>query len=118
MKKHKQLQLYQGDIGLLEVTKLPQGARLVETGRTVLAYGESSGHHHVLHGSGVSRYELAKGAELVSYVEIAQALNDSGALALLEHPEHTTVQPPGGRIYKVLRQYEYRPSALPQRVAD
>ena len=57
-------------------------------------------------------------AELVSYVEIAQALNDSGALALLEHPEHTTVQPPGGRIYKVLRQYEYRPSALPQRVAD
>jgi hypothetical protein len=109
--KKPEFQPFQGDIGLIKVSKLPQGARRAETQRTILAYGENTGHHHVLHGPGVTRYEVTENDELVSYVEIAEAL------AALDHQEHASIAVEPG-IYRVVRQYEYVPGAVPQQVLD
>jgi hypothetical protein len=110
----KQDQYYQGDVGLIRVAKLPDKAKRSEgiiANRFVLAYGEATGHHHTLHGPNVTRYEVKEGEELVSYVEIAEAL------AELDHQEHGTITVEPG-IYKVTRQREYVAGAVPQQVLD
>lgn len=112
MKKKEKFQAFQGDIGLVRVAKIPQNAtKSTLANSRVLAYGEATGHHHVLHGPSVTRWEVQEGNELVSYVEIAEAL------AELTHQEHATITLEPG-IYRVTRQYEYVPGTVPNRVLD
>jgi hypothetical protein len=80
----------------------------------VLAYGEVTGHHHVL--------ETAEAADWWKHGEISAANQLPGTLAgelflslpesaTVTHPEHSTIELPPGN-YRVTRQREYSPQAI------
>ncbi len=84
----------QGDIVLKKVDKIE--GKPVETGRKVLAYGEKTGHSHVLDGD-VLFYENGNGQILCS-------INSNAELIHQEHKP--SIQIPRGD-YLVIRQREY-----------
>ncbi len=107
--------LRQGDVLLIPVDRVPEGASVTESGpRLVLAEGEATGHAH---------------AVLADEAKLAEALDGSlyllvggqGSSALV-HEEHDTI-PLSPGPYEVRRQREYVPpaprgSASFRRVAD
>ncbi len=101
----------QGDVLIIPVRSIPEtGLDAVsrEAGRLVLAYGEATGHAHVITSKRVSLFrdmELASIFMRVSYKAIA-----------LKHDEHKTLRIPPGN-YRVLRQREYSPKEV-RNVAD
>lgn len=99
----------QGDL-LIVQAELPRGGkkRKAQNGRHILAYGEQTGHHHSV-GAATCELIETKGAEAV-FLKIMSATD-------LVHPEHGTVTIPPG-TWRVSRQREYSPAALPTRVAD
>jgi hypothetical protein len=99
----------QGDVLLVPVDSIPKGASTIHSsveGRNVLAYGEVTGHHHSV---AVADSELVSAAEQV-YLRIMSATT-------LDHQEHGSIALAPGN-YRVVRQREYRPDALPVQVAD
>lgn len=110
----------QGDVLIERIDKLPIGLRQAkrdESGRIVLAYGETSGHAHAIRDKGVIGLRMA-GSEDVDYIEVG------GSGATLSHEylsgamaDHHPVELAPG-TYKVTRQVEYQPKALPRRVVD
>ncbi len=96
--------LRQGDILLVRTDKI-QG-NLVGTGKRTLAYGEVTGHSHVLDGD-VKYYDNGNG------LLIAQVHGD----AILTHEEHSTINVPEGD-YLVIRQREFDVAEGIRKVSD
>lgn len=95
MNGQKRGQIRQGDVFLVPVDSIPEGAKPVkpEHGRLILAHGEATGHHHSFAvGGGVT--VLEKDGELF--------VDGRGSLEHQEHTAHEVVGP-----YKVIRQREY-----------
>jgi len=98
----------QGDVLLVAVEEAPEGERRkAERGRLVLAYGEVTGHHHSV---------AAQDAELIDAGAEGVFLRIMTATPL-EHQEHGAITLAPGD-YRVTRQREYAPGALPRQVAD
>lgn len=93
----------QGDVLIVPVEEIPGGATKVrrDRGRIVLAYGEVTGHAHVI----ASREaELLETADLQD--RFLRVLAEGGVA--LRHEEHGTITLPRGE-YVVRRQREYMP---------
>lgn len=104
----------QGDVLLVQVSALPQGAKdTTPDDRIVLAYGEATGHAHAIHEPITKRAPKGKarlwdaGAERFLQV-VAQTA--------LKHEEHSAITLPPG-VYKVVQQREYSPEEI-RTVAD
>jgi hypothetical protein len=104
--------LRQGDVCLIAVDQIPEGAKKHPSkGRKViLALGEATGHHHRFEfldtSHNVKLYVAEGGAR---YVHVTKAAD-------LLHEEHSTVKVPVGK-YLLPHQVEYTPAEL-RRVAD
>jgi hypothetical protein len=110
MKNKNTNQTYrQGDVLVERANKVPDGARQERaTGeRIILAHGEATGHTHSVLADAADWWKTEAGEQ---YLEVKSA-------AGLEHPEHGTILLEPG-VYRVGRQMEYAPKALPRQVAD
>ncbi len=94
----------QGDILLKKINEIE--GNLVGKGRRVLAYGEKTGHSHVLDGD-VSYYDNGNG----------QILCHIGSRAELVHEEHKNIEVPTGD-YIIIRQREFDVIEGVRRVMD
>lgn len=95
-------QMYrQGDVAVVRVSDMPQGAiqRERENGRVVLAHGEVTGHAHVVTGPA----ELFD-ADRQTFLRVGEG-------AEIRHEEHSTIPLPAG-VYQVIRQREYQPAGI------
>jgi hypothetical protein len=105
-------QVRQGDVLLVPVDEIPDGARsLARTGgRVVLAEGEVTGHAHAIRAAGATL--LGAGEE--RYLRVT-------APVTLDHEEHAAIEVAPG-AYRVVIQREYVPpeiSVVPfRRVVD
>jgi hypothetical protein len=99
----------QGDVLLTRVQRAPAGAKRMRAsrGRLVLAEGEVTGHAHVIDAGAA---QMLRSAEAV-YVKILKA-------SALTHEEHGAITLEPGTVWRVKRQREYVPKALPRQVAD
>lgn len=101
----------QGDVLVAAINDIPSDVRQVplDNGRLILAYGEVTGHAHVVIGD----------AELFTPADVAE-LEDRFLTveqeAQIVHDEHSTIALPPGN-YIVRRQREYSPEEI-RRVAD
>jgi hypothetical protein len=98
----------QGDVMLVRMDELPEGAvleELPEPHRIVLAYGEVTGHAHAVNTAYASIYQHEQERFLVA---------EPGAS--LVHEEHSTITLEPG-VYHVVRQREYSPREV-RLVAD
>lgn len=97
----------QGDLLLRHTT--PGVARSILWDRAAkqvtLAYGEVSGHAHVLTSEEEVRYVEPEG-EGVTYVSLAQE-------GVITHEEHEAVTLVSG-VWEVIRQHEYVPDIMPK----
>lgn len=103
-------QFRQGDVFLEKIDiKLPKSIELIEkdNGRTILAYGEVTGHAHAIKSDSVKYYKDKKTTKLYLVVD---------NIAKLQHEEHDEIVLKPG-IYEVVRQREYTPEAI-RYVAD
>jgi len=96
----------QGDVLLVPVGEVPQGAKRIKPKRAVLAEGEVTGHVHELVGGEVDLFQDK--AEVI-FARIMQPTE-------LKHAEHATQTIEPG-VYRVVRQREYSPEEI-RRVAD
>lgn len=109
MKRKKIEQIAQGDVLLVPVVSIPSNAKKLEN-RTVIAYGEATGHAHrfaVKLSSDVEMYE----ADGVLYVRV-------NTPTPLKHEEHDVWKTPAG---KTITQPTIEPGTYryaPQRVWD
>jgi hypothetical protein len=107
----------QGDVLITSTTKQPsaQAKRVTDKGRTILAYGEVTGHaHEVMAPSAID-------PDLVPPQQLFEEPDGTRLLVLrrdaeLRHEEHHTIPLPAG-TYEIRRQMEYSPDAL-RNVAD
>lgn len=104
-------QVRQGDVYLVRIndsTEAPEGYAEVprDNGRVILAYGEVTGHAHAITDEWATLFERADERLLV--------LPEEATLRHEEHTAHTLA--PG--TYRVIRQREYVPDALPAYVLD
>jgi hypothetical protein len=105
-------QIYrQGDVLLTRVDPPPAledgfTPQRSENGRLILARGEVTGHHHSVAERDA---EMIAGAEAI-FLRIM-------APTPLEHQEHAAITLEPG-VYRVTRQREYAPQAMPRQVAD
>ncbi|MEX1336107.1 MAG: hypothetical protein AB1Z66_12490 [Candidatus Limnocylindrales bacterium] len=92
--------LRQGDILLVAVPGIPDGARQQpRTGRIVLAEGEATGHAHAIHEPDARTFVHAGVRYLLTR-----------SRAQLVHEEHAPIDVPPGR-WRVVQQREYEPAA-------
>lgn len=98
-----------GDLILMPINELPDFDKLTETGSTVLAVGETTGHKHQIRGSQVLVYEDEAQTKYVSIKGSAQ----------LVHEEHNTIDLEPG-VYKVINEREFDPflEEIERRVQD
>lgn len=102
----------QGDVLVMEATReAPKAAKEVPQvqGRTILAYGEATGHHHSFGGKGALLFRLDETA-LTSYLTI------EGLPQALQHQEHTEIVHAPGK-YEVRQQRQWTLERV-RRVAD
>jgi len=109
MKKNKPEQYRQGDV-LLVATEPTKKKKIIkaEDGKLILAKGEATGHHHSIAEQDGVLYENEHG---LTELEI------QAAVAPFVHPEHTKIALPK-KTYRVVRQREYVPKAVPNQVRD
>lgn len=113
-KKPEQAIFRQGDVLLVAVAAIPEGAKDVTTdGRIVLAEGEMTGHAHAVYEPitkdrprGKARMWDAGAERFLQVVE----------KTALKHEEHAPVELPPG-VYRIQHQREYSPEEV-RRVAD
>lgn len=110
MKKEAKFQARQGDVFIERVAELPKGLKEVKAdkGRTVLAYGEVTGHAHALPAASSKLYR-GKDAGFTSYLKVMKKCD-------LRHDEHGAIALSPGN-YAVTTQMEYAPNEL-RAVAD
>jgi hypothetical protein len=95
-------QVRQGDVLLVLVGEVPDGARPIgrTDGRVVLAEGEVTGHAHAIRSSGATLL----GAVDDRYLRVA-------APVILDHEEHAPIKVAPG-TYRVVIQREYVPPEI------
>lgn len=100
----------QGDVLIRQVAEIPEGLKQVplDAGRTILAYGEVTGHAHAVVGD----------VELLAsdIAEMEQRFLRVEQEATVVHEEHDTITLPPG-LYEVGIQVEYSPEEI-RTVAD
>jgi len=105
----KKGQYRQGDVFLMRVETLPEGAEKEaaagEGTNVVLAWGEVTGHSHAIPGEYAIAYQF-KGERLI----------EAKPGAVLRHEEHAPIELDPG-FYKVVIQREYTPKEI-RRVID
>lgn len=103
----KRLHFRQGDVLLMHCDELPPNA-VPESNkeRIVLAWGEATGHAHVIS----TAQALAFQSDAGRFIKVEKA-------TALRHEEHDPIPLEEG-IYKVIRQKEYVPSAPASYVDD
>jgi hypothetical protein len=82
-----------GDIGLVRIESIPEKAQPVKN--NIVAYGEVTGHHHVLLGEDVQVYSLE-----------SQLFAKVGEEVSINHQEHGTIMLEAGN-YFICQQVEY-----------
>lgn len=90
--------LRQGDISLTKIASLPSGCEEIphDNGRTILAYGEVTGHAHAVPMAYAKQYRAGSGVE---YVVVEKATK-------LTHEEHAPISlEPGVYQKRVAREY-------------
>jgi hypothetical protein len=98
----------QGDVLVVKVERLPEGANEVEfEDRVILQAGEVTGHCHAI-STEYSRMYTAKGQRFIVIAPGGARLN---------HEEHAAIDLPQG-VYRVVQQREYVPEAPPRDVID
>ena len=99
----------QGDVLIVSVKEIPQEAAKLpdDNGRTILAYGEVTGHAHALKKDEATLYA----ANDNTFLRVVSAE------AWLRHEEHDPIYIPAGN-YRVIRQREYDDSGEIRYVAD
>jgi hypothetical protein len=102
----------QGDVLLVRVGGIIGKTVAVprERGRLVLAHGEATGHAHVITAETASLVTAGQAEEMYLMVYGDEPV-------ALTHEEHDAVRLSPGS-YRVVRQREYQPDALPRYVAD
>ena len=101
--KVKKKFIRQGDVFLMSVDSIPTGIAKVPAvkGRVILAYGETTGHHHSLALSRRITLFRDDGSGGTMYLDVG-----GKTPATLEHQEHTALKVPVGQ-YKVTIQRTY-----------
>ena len=101
----------QGDLLLVPIAGLPEGADRVRSGRLVLAEGEATGHAHVVDDERASlhRHPWSPAAR---YLHVA-----GDEPVFLVHEEHDRLRVASG-VWEVRRQREYEPRGQFRRVSD
>jgi hypothetical protein len=99
----------QGDVLLIRQEHLPDGAKELqrEPSRIVLAYGEATGHAHVVSAELSRAFALADGTRFIQTKEGAS----------LTHEEHAPIDMAPG-VYRVVLQREYTNIAEVRYVRD
>lgn len=110
----------QGDVLVKRTRKTPSAAAKVvlDNGRTILAYGEVTGHAHEVVPEimdPVAGGDPVPAQQLFEEPDGTRLLVVKGP-AVLRHEEHAPLSIPGG-TYEVIRQREYSPEAI-RNVAD
>lgn len=119
------MQYRQGDCLLIPVNSIPADRTKSATGKTVLALGEVTGHHHRFeHGDRVTAFwkegddnVMAGGTALRGNATHVEYIRVPAPGADLVHEEHSTIHVPGGD-YLVTRQREYDMMQGVRAVAD
>lgn len=103
-------QIRQGDVLLVRVSSLPEGAKKQSEGnQIVLAYGEATGHSHTL---------ITKERPAVTFLAPdGSVFLQLGEEATITHQEHGHVIVDPG-IWIIPQQVEYVPKSAPRRVSD
>ena len=104
----------QGDVLIRRVDEIPTGLEAVprDDGRLVLAYGEATGHAHVVEGPA----ELFREDDRDELERRFLRVEAEAGQALVVHDEHDAIELPPGD-YEVVGQREYTPEEI-RRVAD
>lgn len=98
-----------GDVDIHGIEKLPKGLKEVKhSGSFVLAYGEVTGHKHVISGAGLQIFQDDKGR---TYIKVPQK-------AEVTHEEHRKIEIlPGLYEQKQEREFDYFSNSV-RRVVD
>ena len=101
-------QFRQGDVFIIAVDKIPEGAKPAKKDArgVVLAEGEATGHHHRIGPA-------FRTAKLLEHAEGTFLRVTGGKVVALTHEEHTPIEIPPGD-YRVRIQREYHPDAVRQ----
>ena len=103
----------QGDLLLVPVAGLPEGAVRVGSGRLVLAEGEATGHAHIVDDERASLHRHRdRWSPAERYLSVV-----GDAPVFLVHEEHDRLALVPG-VYEVRRQREYEPRGRSSRVSD
>jgi len=100
------MQIRQGDVLIERIDAIPDGAKLQQNQKAILARGEATGHAHTLIGNLATH----------SVDGLATVFEVREAMAMLTHQEHAKIELEPG-IYRVVRQREYAEEA-PRNVRD
>jgi hypothetical protein len=108
--------LRQGDVLVKKSRKKPSAAAktVLDNGRTILAYGEVTGHAHEVITDAPDT-DTVPAQQLFEEPDGTRLLVVRGP-ATLRHEEHAPLAIPAG-TYEVIRQVEYTPTAI-RNVAD
>jgi hypothetical protein len=111
-------QFRQGDILIELVAEIPKLARRQERSRQVtLAYGEMTGHRHVLETEDPADWwRLDPRDHDKAALGASEFFFSISAVGTVKHAEHAPIQLPPGH-YRVTHQREYSPIAI-RRVGD
>lgn len=119
MKRQKLDTYRQGDVILIATSKVPsaQAKRITDKGRTILAYGEVTGHAHE-----VLPIERVDNADDVPAMELFEEPDGTRLLVIrreaeLRHEEHGRIGLSPNTTYEVRRQVEYTRAEI-RTVAD
>ena len=118
-------QFRQGDVLLIQVDKIPTGLKSRQDAKTILAFGEVSGHHHRFEsGNVLSFYKEGDDSPQISggSLMLRGSRTDVEFVSLTEttplvHEEHTAIPVEPGN-YRVVRQREFSVLDGIRRVAD
>ena len=116
------MQLRQGDVLIERIGDtgmLPVGLSSIERDqedRVILALGESTGHAHAIAERNAELFGKPGSDERWLVIRSSGTAIEGGG-AVLRHEEHAAIVLEPG-VYRVTRQREYQPQALPRYVAD
>jgi len=105
----------QGDVLIVPVSSIPADRTKSATGKTVLALGEVTGHHHrfekqdrvtAFWKEGSEDHTMAGGTALRGNATQVEFIRVPAAGADLVHEEHATIHVPAGEYY-ITRQREF-----------
>ena len=101
----------QGDIGIIKITSIPTKAKKItpKNGEYIIAYGEATGHRHVITAEPKTKYEVFQDDNGMFYINIQSGqalvkhLNEDNETTDTMHKEHIIEK----GIYILDGQYEY-----------